>query len=338
MYDEFCRLKHDPFAETPDPGFLFLSPSHKAALQALNSGIAARQELMALFGTPGLGKTTILRACQASTPPHSQTIFIGYPKLSFRDVLAFICQECGLDCATDSPAAMLSHLYQTWHEAYNHGGRVVLLIDEAHHLPVPTLESFSHVFILQTATGEQLFQIVLAGFPVLQHTLNLPLLRPFRNRLTVRVTLAPLTSEESRDYIGHRLNKVLMLEDELFTPRAIKLPLGQRQPNPLAYRCQPSRISKPSIGRASMSQAQRCQQASPLPIPRTAAGRLHQRRVTAQRLPPRCKPCIFIHCLRRPQCMSMAQKLAKLRSPHNCPWALTPLWSKNHIIQACAIN
>jgi general secretion pathway protein A len=232
MYHDVCPLKHDPFAERPAPELLFPSPSHKSALQALRSGIEARQELLALFGAPGLGKTTVLRACQARAQPLSQMIFLSYPKLSFRDVLMLICQECGLDCATDSPSAMLSHLYQTLRAEQQNGWRIVLLIDEAHHIPVQTLESFFHVFVLQAATGEQLFQIVLAGLPELQHTLNLPQLHALKKRLAVRVTLAPLTSEESRAYIRHRLTKALMLEDELFTPGALKRIIRYAHGNP----------------------------------------------------------------------------------------------------------
>jgi type II secretory pathway predicted ATPase ExeA len=232
MYHDICPLKHDPFAERPAPELLFPSPSHKAALQALCSGIEAGQELLALFGAPGLGKTTVMRACQARVQPFSQMIFLGYPKLSFRDVLMLICQECGLDCATDSSSAMLSHLYQTWRAEQQNGWRIVLLIDEAHHLPVQTLESFFHLFVLQAATGEQLFQIVLAGLPELQHTLNLPQLHAIKKHLAVCVTLAPLTSEESRAYIRHRLTKALMLEDELFTPGALKRIIRYAHGNP----------------------------------------------------------------------------------------------------------
>jgi general secretion pathway protein A len=232
MYYDFCHLKHDPFAELSDPECLFLSTSHKAALQALMSGIEAGQELLALFGAPGLGKTTILRTCQARIESPFQMIFLDYPKLSFRDVLVLIYQECGLACTTDSPAAMLSQLYKTLQEDHKHGWHVVLLIDEAHHLPVQTLESFFHLFVLQTATGENLFQLVLAGLPTLQHTLNLRQLRPLRKRLAVRATLAPLTPEESRAYIYYRLAKVFLPEDELFTPGALKHIVRYARGNP----------------------------------------------------------------------------------------------------------
>jgi general secretion pathway protein A len=58
----FYHLKKAPFHITPDPEFLFLSPSHKAALGALVYGIEERQGFVALIGEAGLGKTTTLRS------------------------------------------------------------------------------------------------------------------------------------------------------------------------------------------------------------------------------------------------------------------------------------
>ena len=56
MYLDFI-IKKAPFHITPDPQFLFLSPSHKAALGALVYGIEERQGFVALVGEVGLGKT-----------------------------------------------------------------------------------------------------------------------------------------------------------------------------------------------------------------------------------------------------------------------------------------
>jgi len=50
MYLDFYLLKKAPFHITPDPEFLFLSPSHKAALGALVYGIEERQGFVALLG------------------------------------------------------------------------------------------------------------------------------------------------------------------------------------------------------------------------------------------------------------------------------------------------
>ena len=53
MYLDFYLLKKEPFHVTPDPEFLFLSPSHKAALRALAYGVEERQGFVALLGRWG---------------------------------------------------------------------------------------------------------------------------------------------------------------------------------------------------------------------------------------------------------------------------------------------
>jgi ABC-type phosphate/phosphonate transport system ATPase subunit len=62
MYLDFYHLKQAPFPRTPDPAFLFLSPSHRKALAAITYGVEARQGFVLITGEAGVGKTMILRA------------------------------------------------------------------------------------------------------------------------------------------------------------------------------------------------------------------------------------------------------------------------------------
>jgi len=43
MYQSFYGLKEMPFNITPDPNFLYLSPTHQEALQHLKYGIAEKK-------------------------------------------------------------------------------------------------------------------------------------------------------------------------------------------------------------------------------------------------------------------------------------------------------
>jgi general secretion pathway protein A len=57
---------------------------------------------------------------------------------------------------------------------------------------------------LETET-EKLIQIILIGQPELNNTLMLPALRQLNERITVRYDLKPLSPQEVREYIQHRL-------------------------------------------------------------------------------------------------------------------------------------
>jgi general secretion pathway protein A len=55
MYTEFYHLKKCPFHITPDPEFLFLSPSHKQALGAIIYGVEEKKGFIAIVGEVGVG-------------------------------------------------------------------------------------------------------------------------------------------------------------------------------------------------------------------------------------------------------------------------------------------
>src|SRR5215470_15858830 len=102
MYLDFYALKKSPFHITPDPEFLFLSPSHKAALGALAYGIEERQGFVVLVGEVGLGKTTILRSyLERVDSGRLKPIYTFNSNVSFSELLQTIGRECGIEVATE---------------------------------------------------------------------------------------------------------------------------------------------------------------------------------------------------------------------------------------------
>ena len=61
MYAEFYELKELPFALTPDPRFIYFTPSHTEVMANLHYGIESGKGLVVVTGEVGTGKTTILR-------------------------------------------------------------------------------------------------------------------------------------------------------------------------------------------------------------------------------------------------------------------------------------
>jgi general secretion pathway protein A len=222
MYLDFYHLKKAPFHITPDPEFLFLSPSHKAALGALVYGIEERQGFVALIGEVGLGKTTILRSyLERVDQSQLKAIYIFNSNVSFSDLLKTLCREFGLEELTEDVADMVNRLHQVLIEEYKQGRNVALIVDEAQHMPIETLEHLRMLSNLETST-QKLIQIVLVGQPEFDVKLNNHTLRQLKQRLVIRGTISPLTDEESRDYISHRLDKVVMTDEPIFTKGALR--------------------------------------------------------------------------------------------------------------------
>ena len=206
-----------------------MSPSHKAALRALVYGVEERQGFVALLGEVGLGKTTILRSyLERVDQSQLKPIHLLHPNLSFRELLHTLCQECGLEGTTENIAETITRLHHVLIGEYQQGRNVALLVDEAQHMPLKTLKQLLLLSNLETST-QKLLQIVLVGQPEFEAKLNAQALRQLKQRLVIRAAIAPLTAEESRDYILYRLAKVRLVDNPIFTRGALQAIITQAQ-------------------------------------------------------------------------------------------------------------
>ena len=220
MYLEFYGLRKAPFQITPDPDFLFLSPSHKVALGAIIYGIEERQGFVVITGEVGLGKTTILRSYLERVDPHQlRTICIFNANVSFDGLLKTLYAEFDLEYNAEDLFESVKQLHSTLIQEYEQGRNVALIIDEAQNMPIETLANLLTLSNLETTT-EKLLQIVLIGQPEFENTLNRPELRQLRQRLVIHEKIESLTSQESLAYIHHRLDKVKTHTDPIFQNKA----------------------------------------------------------------------------------------------------------------------
>ncbi|HEY2629345.1 MAG TPA: AAA family ATPase, partial [Usitatibacter sp.] len=102
------------------------------------------------------------------------------------------------------------------------GKQVVALIDEAHAIPLATLEEVRLLSNLETGT-EKLLQLVLFGQPELDQHLALPNLRQLRERITHSFTLLPLPPREIRDYVNFRLRAAGYHGPDLFDAEVLRI-------------------------------------------------------------------------------------------------------------------
>jgi general secretion pathway protein A len=223
MYLTFYNLTREPFDITPDPEFLFLSPSHKEALASIIYGIEQRKGFVEITGGVGLGKTTVLRSYLDGTDREKlKIVYVFNANVSFENLLKTIYQELDLATETDDPFMMVNKLHQIFIDEYRQGHNVILVVDEAQNMPVSTLENLRMLSNLETAS-DKLIQIVLVGQPELDEVLKSYQLRQLRQRIAVRAVICPLTREESLSYLAHRLSKAGMTDTPVFTDRALQL-------------------------------------------------------------------------------------------------------------------
>src|ERR1051326_4961491 len=88
MYTAHFNLSAMPFALTPDPDFLYLSPDHREALAAIQYGLLDGRGFMTLVGEVGTGKTTLLYTLLGRLGSDVHSAYVAYTTQSFEDLLA----------------------------------------------------------------------------------------------------------------------------------------------------------------------------------------------------------------------------------------------------------
>jgi general secretion pathway protein A len=222
MYANFYNLKKEPFHITPDPEFLFLSPSHKEALGSIIYGVGHKKGFVLITGEVGVGKTTIVRSYLEDVDRSKlKIIYIFNSNVSFQGLLKTIYRELGITALADDVFELVNQLHYVLIEEYKKGITVVLIIDEAQNMPIETLENIRMLSNLETST-DKLIQIVFSGQPEFEQKLERKELRQLKQRIAVKATIRPLTAEESRAYILHRLQKASAESSTLFTDGAVR--------------------------------------------------------------------------------------------------------------------
>ena len=217
----FFGFREEPFSNTPDPDFFFMSRGHRETLVSLMFGIQERRGFSAVAGEIGSGKTTLIRQLLRLLPPTVKTAVILNPKVSASSLLAEIVRDFGIPGRARTKADYFALLNRFLLEGLAGAQNAVILIDEAQWLNTRVLDELRMLSNLETAK-QKLLQIVLIGQPELKALLRRHSLLQLRQRMAVFSELKGLEAEETREYVAHRLRRAsegeikVRFEEEVF--------------------------------------------------------------------------------------------------------------------------
>lgn len=204
MYLEFFGLKENPFTISPDPKYIYYSPTHKEALSQMIYCVNHNCGFMLLTGEVGTGKTSLVNAFKKYLPPAYQAAVLSHAILSPRGLLQSICKAFGVRYLNLSVEEMLHNLQDYLRWKHHVGKKLVLIIDEAQILATDILE---HIRLLSNfeEMNEKYLQILLVGQPEIKTKLKAHSLRPLTERILLHYDLERLDLSETNNYIYHRL-------------------------------------------------------------------------------------------------------------------------------------
>jgi len=223
MYQDYFGFTELPFHVTPNPRFLFLSPTHEEARQHLRYGVEDKKGFIVLTGEVGCGKTTLCRKLleELEAEENIDIALLLNPRVSETQLLRGIMKELGEETKARSKNDLLDKINDVLLERIDQGREIVVMIDEAQNLSFEVMEMLRMLSNLETY-DQKLLQIILMGQPELNTKLREERLRQFRQRVLVHYNLQPLNAAEVQLYILHRLSLAGSNGRPQFTPRAIR--------------------------------------------------------------------------------------------------------------------
>ena len=222
MYLEHFGLREAPFKITPHTEFFFAGANRGETLEALIYAITSGEGIVKVTGEVGAGKTMLCRVLMERLPKSVETIYFAVPSLSPDELIATVANDLGVSTDGINITKVIRALQIRLIEIYGNGKRVVALIDEAHAMPVETLDQIRLLSNLETS-HEKLIQIVLFGQPELDEHLSLPNIRQLKERITHSFNLQPLPARDIKDYLNFRLRAAGYHGPDLFSTDALKL-------------------------------------------------------------------------------------------------------------------
>lgn len=221
MYESYWGLTEPPFSLTPDPRFLYLSRSHEDALMLLHYSVTRNKGAAMLSGDIGLGKTTVSRRLiELLDPVHDRVVLIVNPILTPTQMLQEILHQLDVPIQSRNRQTLVAALHDQLVTMYEHGRRVVLIIDEAH--LIRSAASFEELrLLLNCQMNDQfLITLLLLGQPeLIGKVARVPALD---QRVAVRASLRPLDARECEELLLHRLRVAGFTgEKSIFTPDAV---------------------------------------------------------------------------------------------------------------------
>lgn len=209
-----------PFTLSPNPAWMYLTPTTLESIETIRWMIEDRQGLAAMFGEAGYGKSTLLRLLLSEYADESlyTTTLLTRVDLSPFAFAKKLSGDFGIE-----PQRSLAKQYDALEEflfkEYEAGRTVIAFLDEAQRLTGELLEVIRGLLNFETDV-HKLIQIVIAGQPDLLARIRLKRNAAIASRVFSPVILQSLSEAETAEMVAFRCERARVPNP--FTPEAIR--------------------------------------------------------------------------------------------------------------------
>lgn len=214
----FTRM---PFGRNLAPSMLHRHSAHGEAVARITWCVTERR-IGVVTGEVGAGKTVAIRAALAALDSTRHTvIYLPNPTIGVRGIHHQIVLALGGQPLVHH-ATLVPQAADALAGEHAERGRVpVLIIDEAHLLDHPQLESL-RMLTNHDMDSNSPFACLLIGQPTLRRRIKLGVLAALDQRIGLRYNMPPMTNQETSSYLRHHL-ALAGRSDPLFSDDATTL-------------------------------------------------------------------------------------------------------------------
>lgn len=214
MFDKYYNFSSLPFLLTPDPRFFYGSAGHSRAIAHLVFGLSQQEGFIVITGEVGAGKTTLMEQLESQLDRATYAIArVVTTQVSGDDLLRLAMANFGVgETPGTDKSTLLRRFEHMARDQRKRGRRCLLVVDEVQNLTLAAMEELRMLSNI-TLDGKASLQTILLGQPQFRPILASKDWEQLRQRVVASYHLGPLTEEETRGYIEHRLRMVDWRDD-----------------------------------------------------------------------------------------------------------------------------
>lgn len=217
---QFYHLNRPPFQHATDLDFFWEGTNYVKSLDVLEYSLEHQGGLGLLTGKAGSGKSIIVRALLKALGNRVRAAVIPDSSLTSREFYDLVAHGFNLPRGMENRQDFHDHIRHLLGDARNNNQKVLLVVDEAQHLSRELIDELEELLRLQTEDPGGLGLCLVGQAESGQEPVT-RITQAFEDQVVVRYHLAPLTQEETADYIQYRL-KVAGADRPIFTEDAVQ--------------------------------------------------------------------------------------------------------------------